>query len=155
MFPLQRIRNRKTGKIKNLIQEIEHSCSKRERIYVPVHTVDCWSQAGITFRLPAPSNSESDLTAELYNHSECSDYRYASNSESRDIDVGLTGDIGFEWFILPKVSLVATYRMKLLYSWDTGTYEDWRDDRRDKRTSERKSFNLGYENTNLGIAFYF
>ena len=91
-----------------------------------------------------------------YSYSEYSEYNgYASNSESKDIDVGLTGDIGFEWFILPKVSLVAKYRMKLLYSWDTDTHENWNDDKSNKRTSERKSIKFGYENTDLGIALYF
>jgi len=91
-----------------------------------------------------------------YSHSEYKeDEGYGSNSRSSDIGVGLTGDIGFEWFILPKISLVAVCRMKLLYSWDKETRERHDDHLNYKRTTEQKSLDFGHENTNLGIALYF
>ncbi|MDP8237647.1 MAG: hypothetical protein P9X24_01030 [Candidatus Hatepunaea meridiana] len=80
---------------------------------------------------------------------------YIRNTESSDMGVGLTTDIGFEWFILPKISLTAVYRMKLLYSWDKDTREYWRDDRHDILTTERKSLDFGHERTEMGIALYF
>lgn len=78
-----------------------------------------------------------------------------SYSESKNIDAGLTGDIGFEWFILPRVSLIAVYRMRCFYSWDTETYEYRDNSWSNKRTRKSESLNVGYENTNLGIGLYF
>ncbi|MCF7810213.1 hypothetical protein K9N50_04410 [bacterium] len=90
-----------------------------------------------------------------YSYSDYGNYSYLYYSESRNIGVGLICDIGFEWFILPRISLAATYKMKLLYGWETYTYERSVNNESDKRTSKTRLFDFEYQNTNLGVALYF
>ncbi|MCF7810212.1 hypothetical protein K9N50_04405 [bacterium] len=92
-----------------------------------------------------------------YQYSDLENYDlYNSRTlESKYIDVGMVGDIGFEWFLLPRLSLVASYKMKFVYRWGTDINERWDNDEFDRETSKTRSFNLGYERTDLGVVLYF
>lgn len=91
-------------------------------------------------------------------------YRYSednagskSYSKYSQFSVGITGEVGFEWFALPKLSLRASYRARLLYRWSESESEREYTNpfRRMKSLSERNTLNFGHEKTNLGIVLYF
>jgi len=90
-----------------------------------------------------------------YSFSEQNDDSYARNSVSNVIDIGLISDIGFEWFILPEISLIATYKMKFVHRWSSYKQERWDDDGVERQTRKSRGFEFGYERTDLGVALYF
>lgn len=83
-----------------------------------------------------------------------------SFQESYSIKSGLSGCIGFEWFLKPRFSLMADYRVNVYYSIDQSKskyryqYNNG-DERNDYHETKGGRMNLNYDRVELGFSFYF
>jgi hypothetical protein len=93
---------------------------------------------------------------------EQSDYVRRTTTRSRTWQAGITGHIGFEWFVVRRVSLIGQYGVSVAYLWADADRYDYTyrqnhtpEEQSDEYASHNRQFRFDYDNVQLRLALYF